>query len=70
MVGGVPNSWHTSGDAADYDGPDLPALLQEVSAYYGPDAKTFIHKDHVHIQKRGLNAPYFGKRGTFGLKGR
>lgn len=69
LVGGVDGSWHVDGDAVDYDGPDLNKLLREVQAAY-PKAKVAIHKTHVHAQQRGLNAPYFGKRGTTGLKGR
>jgi len=65
----VPNSWHVTGEAADYDGPDLNALLGEVRSHYGPEAKVFIHNGHVHAQKRGLGAPFYGKRGTTGLKG-
>ena len=67
LVGGVPNSWHVDGDAVDYDGPDLPALLGEVRQMY-PQGKAFIHRGHVHLQQRGLNAPYFGQNGTKGLK--
>ena len=66
-VGGVPGSWHMSGDAVDYWGPDLGALKQEVASLY-PGAKILVHDGHVHAQKRGINAPYFGKRGTQGLR--
>jgi hypothetical protein len=69
LVGGVPNSYHVSGDAFDLDGPDLGALLGEARQRY-PQAKSFIHDGHVHVQQRGLGVPYFGKRGTTGLKGR
>lgn len=65
-VGGVPNSWHMSGDAFDLDGPDLNALLAEARGQY-PNAKAFIHDGHVHVQQRGLNVPYYGKNGTKGL---
>lgn len=65
LVGGVPNSWHVTGDAFDLAGPDLNALLGEARGRY-PDAKAFIHDDHVHVQQRGLNVPYYGKRGTKG----
>lgn len=68
-MGGVPNSYHVSGDAFDLDGPDLGALLGEARQRY-PQAKSFIHDGHVHVQQRGLGVPYFGKRGTTGLKGR
>ena len=69
IVGGVPNSRHITGNAVDYDGPNLPALLQEVRATY-PGAKAFIHNGHVHTQGDRIRAPYFGKRGTTGLGGR
>lgn len=67
MVGGVPDSWHVSGDAFDLDGPDLGALAQEARGRY-PQAKILTHDGHVHVQQRGLNVPYFGKRGTYGLR--
>jgi hypothetical protein len=69
LVGGVPDSWHVDGNAVDYDGPDLPALLGEVRQRF-PGSKAFIHGGHVHVQDRRLRAPYFGQRGTTGLKGR
>jgi hypothetical protein len=70
-VGGVPNSYHVDGNAVDYDGPDLGALLSEVQATF-PGAKAFIHKGHVHTQdrriRRRIRAPYYGKNGTKGLR--
>lgn len=69
MVGGVPRSKHLSGDAFDLDGPNLPALLKEARQRY-PNARAFIHDGHVHVEQQGLNVPYFGKRGTTGLRGR
>lgn len=66
LVGGVPNSRHVSGEAVDYDGPDLPALLTEVRSTF-PRARAFIHRGHVHAQGGGIRAPYFGRRGTTGL---
>jgi hypothetical protein len=66
-VGGVPNSYHVDGNAVDYDGPDLGALLSEVQQTF-PGAKAFIHKGHVHTQDRRIRAPYFGKNGTRGLR--
>lgn len=66
-VGGVPNSWHVSGNAVDYDGPDLNAVLSEVRQRF-PGAKAFIHKGHVHAQDRRIQAPYYGKNGTRGLR--
>lgn len=66
LVGGVPNSDHLSGRAIDYDGPDLPALLEEVRKLPG-QKKAMIHKGHVHAVG-DWNVPYFGKIGTTGLK--
>ncbi|MES2904555.1 MAG: D-Ala-D-Ala carboxypeptidase family metallohydrolase [Pseudomonadota bacterium] len=68
-VGGVLNSMHVPGNAVDYDGPDLNALLGEVKLTF-PGARAFIHKGHVHAQDRRIRAPYFGRHGTIGLKGR
>ena len=68
LVGGVPNSAHLSGRAADWDGPDLNALLGEVRGLPGT-RRAFIHKNHVHGEG-DWEVPYFGKRGTYGLGGR
>ena len=67
-VGGVANSRHLTGDAVDFAGPDLGALLREVQQTLGPD-RAFIHNgNHVHAEKKGWGVPYYGKRGTKGLK--
>lgn len=67
LVGGVPNSAHLTGEAVDYDGNDLNALLAEARKLPGI-RKAFIHDGHVHTEGKGWSAPYYGKRGTKGLK--
>lgn len=64
IVGGVAGSKHLTGEAADYDGPNLTALLEEVKAQPGT-TRAFIHKGHVHGEGK-WRVPYFGKNGTRG----
>lgn len=66
-VGGVPNSRHLTGEAMDYWGKDLNAVLREARGL--PNVrKAFIHDGHVHVEGDGWSAPYHGARGTKGLK--
>ncbi|MGL5736629.1 MAG: D-Ala-D-Ala carboxypeptidase family metallohydrolase [Beijerinckiaceae bacterium] len=67
LVGGVADSRHLSGNAVDYDGPDLPRLAAEARRRF-PGAKVLIHDGHVHVEHEGIRAPYFGARGTTGLR--
>ena len=64
-VGGVPNSRHLTGNAVDYDGPNLNALAAEARTKF-PGARVLIHNGHVHVEGDGISAPYYGKRGTRG----
>lgn len=66
LVGGVPGSRHLSGEAVDVVG----ASPAELRAYYGPNAKIGWHNNHHHVVVPGAQFPYFGRRGTKGLRGR
>lgn len=65
-VGGVPNSRHLTGDAADFV-PQGNETMAQLAARLGqtyPDAKIINEGDHVHVQRSGWNLPLFGRRGA------
>lgn len=70
LVGGVANSRHLTGDAADFvprKGQSMGALAAELRRTH-PDARIINEGDHVHVQRSRWGVPYHGRRGTTGRK--
>lgn len=67
LVGGVPNSDHLSGDAADFvpaQGQSMRELEAQARAHF-PGAHIINEGDHIHVAQRGFHqVPYFGRNGT------
>lgn len=69
-VGGVPNSYHLTGDAADFvprRGQSMGELYRQALARW-PGAKVLNEGNHVHVQQRGWGVPFQGRTGTKGLR--
>jgi uncharacterized protein YcbK (DUF882 family) len=68
LVGGVPNSAHLRGDAADYvpaHGQSLDELAAQAAQYFGHNARILRESNHVHASQPGYGrVPLYGTRGT------
>lgn len=70
-VGGVPNSGHLFGDAADFvpaRGQSMRELYLQARRHF-PGAQVINEGDHVHVSQRGFGrVPFFGARGARGAR--
>jgi uncharacterized protein YcbK (DUF882 family) len=67
-VGGVPNSLHVPGDAADFvpaHGQSMADLHRQARSYFPHATEILNEGDHIHVGQRGYGrVPYYGRKGS------
>lgn len=67
-VGGVANSLHVPGDAADFvpaQGQSMADLFRQARAHFPHATEILNEGDHIHVGQRGYGrVPYFGRKGA------